>query len=774
MITFNEKALIVNDKKVYPFGAEIHYFRVPKKEWQLSIQKARDAGMNMISTYIPWSFHEYKEGYFDFTGKTKDERDLENFLTLVQEANMYCLVRPGPYNMAELVDHGLPTWLLDTYPEIIAKDIQGKPHGTRVVSYNHPLYLERVRKWYQKVNEVIKDKQNAQPVIAYQLDNEVGMFHWVTQQGDFNFVVWHAFLQYAEQYLSQSQYHLLASVTDEDMYQRLSEVMEHPEIELCYQKFMRHYFYEYLFTLQQMAIEDGICVPFVVNIHGFHEIDVLSRGSMYPVGISQLQKVNQLKNTLIAGDYYIGNIHYDNYTDIVLANALTESVQSKRQPLFSAEFQGGKAKDVPRLQPSTFDLTTKLCLSNGMNAVNYYMFQSGTNSKEYGLLGERHEWQAPVMLGGKTRPHYQTISTLGCLIESFQQQLLMSYQHTDTTIGFYPDYYGVNYKGSKNRTFFETFQKDLNQYFYNGLAKGLCYNNISFNAVNVEENEIDPDQTPTLWMLSLKRMAEDVQEKLRHYVDKGGQLLLYPQVPEENLVGEPCDILKQALKIDQIKETIDFVELGEITSIECDRIEYYTTSGEPFAKTNKGYTCGFSQVHGNGKIFVLGAHITLNFNYKKDVFLTLAKLAGIRPFVEATQDINASVRQLNTGGYFIHLHNFDHYDKYPEIKINERAIYQEGCIKVPALKGLVLPYNLSIDDHMKIVSTTAEITEVKKGHRVKTIVVDRKLSEETIVMELTYGKVLLDEGMSVKQEGQLVTITLSKTFNSRTELSIQW
>ncbi len=349
---------------------------------------------------------------------------------------MYCLVRPGPYNMAELVDHGIPTWLLDSYPEIIARDISGLHHETRVVSYNHPLYLEKVRLWYKQVNRVISDFLEGAPVIAYQLDNEVGMFHWVTEKGDFSSVVWNFFKTFAKDCLTSKAYNNLISSTLGNKYEDISTVMENSEIELAYQKFMRHYFYNYLLTLQRMAIEDGINVPFVVNIHGFHEIDVLGSGSMYPIGLSQLLKVSELENTMLAGDYYIGNIHYDNYTDIVLANAFSSSIQAKHQPLFSAEFQGGKAKDVPRLQPTTFDLTTKLCISNGVNAVNCYMFQSGINSKEYGLLGERHEWQALVKLNGETRSQYETISKVGHTIETFQEELLQTKPYHDLTIGF--------------------------------------------------------------------------------------------------------------------------------------------------------------------------------------------------------------------------------------------------------------------------------------------------------------------------------------------------
>lgn len=97
----------------------------------------------MISTYVPWIFHEYEEGVTDLTGTSRPERDFQTFLQLVKEEGMYCLVRPGPYVMAEIIDHGVPTWFIENYPEAVAKTNAGEIHPTRVVSYSHPTFLEK-------------------------------------------------------------------------------------------------------------------------------------------------------------------------------------------------------------------------------------------------------------------------------------------------------------------------------------------------------------------------------------------------------------------------------------------------------------------------------------------------------------------------------------------------------------------------------------------------------------------------------------------------------
>ena len=87
----------------------LHYFRVHPAHWRDRIRLARAMGLNTIETYVPWNEHEPQPGAF----VTDDPRlDLEGFLRIVAEENMFAIVRPGPYICAEWDGGGLPAWLL--------------------------------------------------------------------------------------------------------------------------------------------------------------------------------------------------------------------------------------------------------------------------------------------------------------------------------------------------------------------------------------------------------------------------------------------------------------------------------------------------------------------------------------------------------------------------------------------------------------------------------------------------------------------------------------
>ncbi|WP_431801164.1 beta-galactosidase [Halobacillus andaensis] len=439
---------MINGKETCVFGAELHYFRIPKEQWRTRIQQVKESGVNMISTYVPWTFHEYEEGFIDLTGETRAERDFQSFLQIVSEEEMYCLVRPGPYVMAEIKDHGVPPWLIERYPEALAKTEKGANHPTRVVSYMHPTFLEKAENWYHSVCRIIEPFQieHGGPVIMFQVDNEVGMFHWVTNEGDFNEVTKQQFQTYLEE--NKIEIDNPFNYMKDNPGEHEAEILKHE-----YYLFMREHYRDYLEHVKKMARQGGISIPFIINIHGFHTIDYLKRGTRYPIGIGQLIEAAKMEDTLVAGDYYIGNIDFDNYVDIVLANAFTKAIQSPEQPLFSAEFQGGSASDKPRLQPSTFDLTTRLCFANGMNAVNYYMFAGGENYEQIGLNGRRHEWQAPLSSSGEKRPHFHVIQHLGQMYRTFEKPLMNAKQKTQTCFAFYPDYYKTEY----SNLFFFTF-----------------------------------------------------------------------------------------------------------------------------------------------------------------------------------------------------------------------------------------------------------------------------------------------------------------------------
>ncbi|WP_163536085.1 beta-galactosidase [Gracilibacillus sp. YIM 98692] len=762
MIKVKDQSLVINGESVMIFGGELHYFRVPKSEWRNRIKQMKEAGMNMVSTYIPWVVHEYEEGKIDVEGNTREERDLVTFLNIVQEENMYCLVRPGPYVMAEVVDHGVPTWFIENYPESLAKTADGEIHPTRVVSYMHPTYLEKVDRWYQFICRVLAPYQihNGGSVILFQLDNEVGMFHWVTNNGDYNEETQRLFVKYLEQKYSLEEFNQLFHVNADNINQFVSSKLTDPDeshgmvVKNEFSYFMRIHYRQYIEYLQKLADNEGIKVPFVVNIHGFDTIDIVKRGTKYPIGISQLQEAAKIDDVLMAGDYYIGNIEYDNYVDIVLANAFTKAIQWKEQPLFSAEFQGGSIPDKPRLQPSSFDLTTRLCVANGMNAVNYYMFVGGENYKEIGLLGKRHEWQAALDMNGRKRPHYKVIQHLGSVLSTYNESLAQSKPDFDTHFAFNPEYYMTEFSNSYTVSEDQALEDERETNMNNGIARGLRQNNIIYEGYNLlNQGDIDVSEVPTLWLFSHQRMSKQIQEKLIQYMEDGGQLVMFPVIPTKDMNNEPCTILKDYIGVStKSRKKNGFVQIDDVDSIKVDSMETYDINHGAFgwSEDENKEVVAFEKTLGKGKLVMFGISMEHDYQYKDNVYINLAAKVNVKSSFQLNDEVDISTR-LTGYGQFLFLTNFDEYEKETTIQYKDHTLFNGNVVTVPGKSGLILPVNISLTDELLIKYSTAEIFHLKESKDQLLISVKAHQPQEQMVIQSDKWIPIEQEHISIEE-----------------------
>ena len=107
IVTYDDRSFLIDDTRIWLVSGSIHYFRVPAELWRDRLLKAKRAGLNCISTYVAWNFHEPAEGQWDFAG----DRDVVEFVRLAGELGLYVILRPGPYICAEWDFGGLPGWL---------------------------------------------------------------------------------------------------------------------------------------------------------------------------------------------------------------------------------------------------------------------------------------------------------------------------------------------------------------------------------------------------------------------------------------------------------------------------------------------------------------------------------------------------------------------------------------------------------------------------------------------------------------------------------------
>lgn len=105
--------LHVDGEPYFIYSAAFFYYRTPRDQWETLLDRYSALGINTIDLYIPWNWHEPKEGEFDFDGHTNPRRDLRALLALIAQKHLRLIARPGPEILNEWRHGGFPDWLLD-------------------------------------------------------------------------------------------------------------------------------------------------------------------------------------------------------------------------------------------------------------------------------------------------------------------------------------------------------------------------------------------------------------------------------------------------------------------------------------------------------------------------------------------------------------------------------------------------------------------------------------------------------------------------------------
>lgn len=153
--TFN-----INGKNVQLICGEMHYPRIPREYWRDRLHRARAMGLNTVSAYVFWNFHERQPGEFDFSGQA----DIAEFIRTAQEEGLYVILRPGPYVCAEWDFGGYPSWLLKE------KELVYRSKDSRFLSYCER-YIKELGKQLSPLTI-----NNGGNIIMVQVENEYGSY----------------------------------------------------------------------------------------------------------------------------------------------------------------------------------------------------------------------------------------------------------------------------------------------------------------------------------------------------------------------------------------------------------------------------------------------------------------------------------------------------------------------------------------------------------------------------------------------------------------------
>jgi len=773
---------VLDGKKTFLTSGEIHYWRIKKEMWGKHLEAAKEAGLTTVSTYIPWAWHEAVEGVFDFTGASRPETDLTGWLSLCASYGLKCIVKPGPFILAEFRGAGLPDWFLDRYAEEVKmRNSKGAIVPSDGVSLFNGIYLEKVSKWYDKIMPFIAEREVAAggPIIMMQICNEIGVFTWLANQGDYSPIVREKFIAFlCSRFKNVDELNLNWGTA----YSSFSEVELPPDGKQPYASkedrsrdyewhcFWRTYYGDYLRMLTAMARERGVTVPFYHNLPGW----IYGSGYEFPVNITMYEDLFGSKSDIIFGvDHIPEFLSYRNLHDDRIINDITGAMQGKK-PLFAAEFQSGSREYHVVTNPREMELFYKASIANGLTGWNYYMFSQGKNSRQTGYSGDTFYWFCPLNADGEKGSAFPLVQKMNRVIRTSEALIVNAQRKAEICILFYPPYYATEIERPVSKANELKFVPSAirRPAYFDGLLKALQILNIDYDMLDLSQATAeDLAAYKQVWAFSTDEMNARDQLALVDYTKAGGELVVYPYLPDREMNQQPCTIMRDQFSVYPAGfEAVDspLVDICEHLDIKCSNPQVVfnekdLAGGEVIARTIKGTPCGFRMSAGKGTLMLLGTWVGFDTESHKAVYKTLLEKSGARLSHTSSDNDNIAARQrlTDTGEAVLFIGNYYNEEQsavvtytHPGKGEKVHVPFNKEAAAWPALYAVLSPINMKLSEGLSLLHCTSDVTGINvKGKSIELILSgDRDLFGELLLEGNQSGRIssVLLDGAAIK------------------------
>ncbi len=620
-ISFDKLCYRVEGQPFYLYSGEFHYFRVPKKDWRRRMDLFREAGGNCIATYVPWMLHEPKEGQFNF-GSADGLTDFETFQETARQAGLYVLARPGPYQGSELKYGGLPAWLFEKYPEILARDIDNKPIHADSMSYLHPIFLQKTQAWFNVVCPIVARHTVSKggSIALVQIDNEMMGVHLWNGSVDYSVDAmgigrkdgrYPRYLQkkYVEIGALNAAYGTHFSSFEAVRPIAASSKATPPQILRAkdYFEFYLSSIGEYALIVATMMRSHGIDVPLVHNAGGV-DMDMLYEDVVHA----------------LEPGFLLGSDHYYNLDQSWAQNNPTpqyalnifcslESLRLMGFPPTVLEMPGGSASDWPPITPED----TKACywtnLALGMKGTNFYIFTGGPNPPHAGTTTDIYDYGAAISATGETRPLYPVQKELGDFLLAHPWLSEAERQYDFRVVVSLHNSIGDHYWKSHGDLLLSDFEAwdlakrgVLNSSFCASLSPVLC---------DLRASDWSNDKTTPVAIVSSACMSAAQQQGVIEFLRGGGKAIILPVLPTHDENFKPCTLLSDFLggaKLRPNSSAFPRITVNGIVNVECNVGSFVTETLPPKAQVigkdkSTGETVAWClKTEGGGEVIFLG------------------------------------------------------------------------------------------------------------------------------------------------------------------------
>jgi hypothetical protein len=616
-VFLKKNEIVVGKKKIPLLSGEVHYWRLNPRYWKTILDQVRGLGIKVISTYVPWDYHEYKRGHFDFHGKTDRTRNLKAFLNLTRKEGFWVVIRPGPYIYSEWPNDGVPSYAY-RYHRL------------------HPKFLQYAQNYLNRVCDVIRPylaTRKSGHIILLQADNEIdawpdvfGHQYGLSGKAD----LFQDFLRERYQNSIRELNHAW-----ETNYNSFDEAG--PFIACMLKGFqglplkgdhelkrnLDYFYFKYYYTVKcgkwnvDAYRKLGINVPIYLNLYPF----------FYAHDWSEMQQVCDFVGIDLYPSSELKEDAHEQRKFINKARFLSNVSRFAFIAEFAAGVWHGRHYESDVLTPNHYRLITLSALLGGVVGWNWYM-----------LVNRDNWYMSPINEWGRRR--HELYDVFAGLVRAFNvmkpQQLT---KLTDIAVTFNPVQYAARTLPAEDKILMSLHDADIDYDLFDPRVSGTKRRIVFYSG--------------NQWL------SRKAQEELRRYVMEGGILVAFQDFPRKDDQFEPCSLVgfeepSQLLFEFRRKFSVSLRKgshIEMISSVYCFR----NVQGQPIRASFGGYgtqTIGYLKSVGKGKILHLGVEPT------EKLLLEVLHLFRI-PFYSRsrTRDINTAIFRRGRKYYVIAVNN---------------------------------------------------------------------------------------------------------------------
>lgn len=363
----------VGNKELPLLSGEVHYWRLNPANWEKVLESVKELGLDIIATYVPWQYHEYKKGRLDFTGKTDRHRDLEGFIKLADKMGLKVIIRPGPYIYSEWRNLGVPD------------RVAGFDRLSRQFKQAASMYIK-------EVSRIIRPYQASSggPIIMFQPDNEIDPFIYKHPE----------LIKSAKSRLSpyarflKNKYRSINNLNKafKTEYKDFKEVLIQPWLDkrrpdsliryLDFKAFLNSYVDDFAAWVVEEYRKNKINLPLILNIYTSFRI--------------QDAYLLEAKADLVGLDIYSSSEFFEYEAEHRGFLEWMRLASTFKCPAYIAEFESGiwhgRHLSAGKLEPNHYRLMCLSALSGGIKGWNWYM-----------LVNRDNWYEAPISEWGERR-----------------------------------------------------------------------------------------------------------------------------------------------------------------------------------------------------------------------------------------------------------------------------------------------------------------------------------------------------------------------------------